>query len=307
MKCFILFLCMAFLLSSCSIYNIANHHVSGKLLNGGLRLREAHLAGYSIRYWDSGKDKPVLVLLHGFGPPTQFQWYKQISALTDDYRLILPNLLYFGGSTADSACYSVADQVKAMQALPDSLGVEKYALCGVSFGGLVAAELALADQNKIEKLILVDAPVKFFTEEDLKPLYKKYNAETPSELLVPRDHRMLKEMLNIAYKHPPKFPLWMFKNVYRKMVLPNMEDRKCVLETLLDEQSKYANRTYRYPFPVLLVWGEEDSLIPLHVGRSLEKHIGPGTRLEVIPNTAHMPNLETPKRFNRLVRSFLEN
>jgi pimeloyl-ACP methyl ester carboxylesterase len=300
------FIYIALFFCSCSTYKIADQHTSHQLSKNGLHLKSLQSGNFNIVYWDSGGDKPVLILLHGFGASTQFQWYKQVGSLTDSYRVILPDLIYFGGSTVNSPISSVGEQVEAIQTLIDQLGIKTFSLCGVSYGGLVAAELALSNQEKIKKMILCDAPVKFMDENDIKLIYEKFNVKSFNELLVPDNYKKLKKLLSIAYLHPPKVPAFMLKSVYRNLYIKQAEGQNSLLNSLDKEKDLFANREYHYQLPVLLIWGAEDNLIPVKVGQELQKHIGANARLEIIPNTAHMANLEAPKAFNKIMIGFLK-
>jgi len=298
-------LIMLITLCSCNTYRIANRYTAKKLHKSGLALNEFHNEKYKISYWDSGGDKPVLILIHGFGASTQFQWFKQVKALKNKYRLILPNLIYFGGSTANPQIFSVAEQVTAMQSLIDNLDVKTYSLCGISYGGLVSAELALLHPEKITKLVLCDAPVKFITMEDLQAACRRFSVNSVNELLIPKDHKQLKPLLRVAYHHPPHVPAFMLKSVYKNMYVPFAKEQNGLLNSLEKQQDIYTAKNYPFPFPVLLIWGANDQLIPVKTGQLLQKHIGNNAKLELIPGTAHMPNLEAPKTFNKVLLDFL--
>lgn len=300
-----IFSVLALSLHSCNSYKIANRHVMRKLEKNGLAAHTADLERYTINYWDSGNDKPVLILLHGFGASGQFHWYRQVEELKN-YRVILPDLLYFGGSIPKSSAYSLVDQVKAMQALIKHLDIKEFFLCGVSYGGLVASELALAESNKVKKLIILDAPVKFITKEDTQPVFQQYNISQPSDLLVPKDYKMLKNLMRIAYRHPPKVPDMLFKDMHKHLYIRQAENQKILLKRLESERGYYESQQYRFKFPVLLIWGEYDELVPKHIGADLQKHIGENSKLEIIPDTAHLPNVEAPEKFNKLLLDFLK-
>lgn len=293
-------------LSSCSTYQIARHMINHKLQRAGLAYKQVDLGVYHLNYWDSEEDKPVLILLHGFGSSTQFQWSNQVAAFHKQYRLILPNLIYFGGSSCDSAVTMVNDQVKAVQALIERLGIKKYSLCGVSYGGLVAAELALHDKGSIQKMILCDAPVKYLDDNDVQLICAKYHEKSVADLLIPNSYKKLKPLMGIAYAHPPNPPVVLFRSFYKNMYNKQREGKQRLIKGLELEKTDFKGRTYQYSFPVLLIWGSDDQLIPVSVGKQLVEHLGKNARLEIIPNTAHMPSLENPEAFNAIVLAFLE-
>lgn len=305
MKQKVTFISMLLILSSCNTYRIASRYTARKLNQSGLVLKEFRAGHYTISYWDSGGDKPVLILIHGFGASTQFQWFRQVGALKDSYRLILPNLIYFGGSTADPQIFSIDEQVKAMQGLIDHLDIQTFSLCGISYGGLISAELGLAAPQKIKKLVLCDAPVKFITTADLRAAAQHFSVRSINELLIPPDHKKLKPLFKVAYAHPPYVPSFMLKSVYKNMYVPFAKEQNGLLNSLESEEPIYTAKNYLFKFPVLLIWGAGDQLIPVTTGRQLQQHIGGNARLEIIPGTAHMPNIEAPKAFNKILLDFL--
>jgi pimeloyl-ACP methyl ester carboxylesterase len=306
MKKFVFLLCFSCLIASCNFYKLAYNHLSKKLKRAGLGYHTAVLQDCTIDYWDSENDKPVLILLHGFGASTEFQWYKQVKDLSKDFRLILPNLLHFGGSSSKTTDFSVASQVKAIQQLVNKLGLKSYYLGGVSYGGLVAAELANEEKDKIKKMIIIDAPLKFFTAEDNKAVLQNFKVADFEELLVPSDPKKLKMLLRVAFEHPPMAPGFMLKSFFDQAVKPRAEEQKKLLRSSINLQSEYLEHEYKFNFPILLIWGEYDKLIPLHVGKDLEQYFGTNSELKIIPNTAHMPILEKPKSTNKIILDFLK-
>ncbi len=282
-----------------------NKYIFRQFSKSGLKQKEIELAGYKINYWDSEENKPVLILIHGFGASTEFQWYQQVQELSVNYRLILPNLLYFGKSNSNPKVYAIKNQVEALQLLLDTLHVDKFNACGVSYGGLVAAELGLQNSGRLEKLVLVDSPVKYFSDKDETIAKSEFNVSSLEELLIPNQYKGLKKLLAVAYHKPPFVPNFILKEMFYSMYNLQVEDKKELLKSLNSTRDLYANQNYFFHIPVLLVWGEADKLIPLHIGKELQQHIGTTARLEVMPNCAHMPALENPKLFNKILINFL--
>ena len=288
------------------IYRITDGLVNLQMKQSGATFHEKQFENYTIKYWDSGGDKPVLLLLQAFTAESKFTWRKQVKALGKKYRLILPNILYFGGSTAHKPDYSVKEQVNAIEELLDDLHINSFFLCGASYGGIIALELALANMERVKKLIIIGAPLKFLTDADRNPVYEKYGVSGRVPLLVPDNHRRAKKLLGIAYINPPPVPAFIFKSIYENLYAPQAEDRRKLLTRLENEQHIYDSKNYHFPFQTLLIWGEKDELVPVHVGKKLKDHIGANARLEIISETAHLPNLENPKVFNEILLEFLE-
>jgi pimeloyl-ACP methyl ester carboxylesterase len=300
---YVLLLC---LLSSCSLsYKIADQKSTRVLKREHLKYHSLDAQKYNITYWDSESDKPVLLLIHGFGTSGNFQWYKEAHALSKNYRLIIVNLLYFG-STAKVPSYNITSQVDAVQLLMEKLKIHSYYLCGSSYGGLVAAELALKEGRRINKLILMDAPVKYLTHEDIDILRMKYHIDDQENLLVPKSPEALQTLMNISYKKKPKLPLFIIRQFYNNNYIPNQKHLHEVYRNILLNDEFFSKKNYHYSCPVLLIWGEEDELVPLHIGYQLQKHIGPNSNFVLVPRAAHLPNLENKNYTNKLILDFLK-
>ena len=151
------------ILSSCSPYKFVDKHTKKKLKKAGLEHFVLDSEDYTFSYWDTGeKEKPVYFLLHGFGSSTNLHWYQQAKLLAKTHRLILPNLLYHGSKVKGQEKYGIQDQVEAMSHLLKELKIDSMVLGGISYGGLVAAELGMQEKEKVRKLTIFSSPVKFF-------------------------------------------------------------------------------------------------------------------------------------------------
>ena len=225
--------------------------------------------------------------------------------LEEHYRVIVPNLLYFGKShPINGDHYALENQVDMMLSLLKDLSIGKFTLCGVSYGGVVSAELARRIPDQINKLVLFDTPVKFFNQQHVDEINANYNVSNFIELFVPEHHRGLKKLLSVAYYKPPKIPVFLFKEFYNQIYKPNLAHIKQLLIYSMNNVGLLSEANYKFSFPTLLIWGSDDDIIPVSVAQLLQNHMN-DCRLEVIPKTKHMPNIENPKQFNKLLINFL--
>lgn len=293
------------MLSSCSSYKLANGHVHRKLERAGMTHYLSDIGDNRISYWDNGSDKPVLLLVHGFGSTASFQWFKQIAALTKDYRIIMPNLLYFGQSKPLTGNkYQLQDQVDVLSDLLNELKVDSFHLCGVSYGGLVSAELAREYPEKLLSLTLFDAPLKFYGKRDIEAICTKYGTETVQDFFVPKDGKGMKTLLSAGFKRTPPIPALFLESFLDAQYLPNSDHLKNLLIQLQADEVMYAKRSYVFEFPVLLIWGEDDDIVSVQRGQQLHEYLI-GSEFHVIPKTKHLPNLDKPRAFNKLFIDFL--
>lgn len=306
MKLFYTVIAMLGLLS-CSTYKIANRHLDRKMEKAEMEISTwTNLDGDVIEYWDSGDTtKPVMLLVHGFGATTKYQWYKQVKMLSKDYRLIAPNLNYFGQSQPVNPNYSVAGQVELLEKLVDFLEIDSLSVFGVSYGGLVGIEFAKRHVDKTTQLLLFDTPVKFADSSNIVAVKEYFNVASVEELFVPSDAKGLNKLMYLATGKKSHIPKGFLTDFYEKCYAYNLEDKRKLITGLLDDLTFYQTSEYAFDCPVLLIWGSEDKVVPLETGEKLQEYLGDQATLKVIQKAAHMPNLTHTKKFNKIVQEFL--
>lgn len=123
----------------------------------GLDSRAIEVDSYTVHYYEGGSGPP-LVLLHGMADEKN-SFAATAAELTDTHRVILPDLQGHGENARDpDRDYSIAGHVAFLDRLIAELGLDRFALGGNSMGGHVSAAYTLAHPEKVEKLILVNAP-----------------------------------------------------------------------------------------------------------------------------------------------------
>ena len=106
------------------------------------------------------RDKPALLLLHGF-PQTHAMWHRVAQRLRHDFFLVLPDLRGYGDSShapglPDHSNYSKRALAQDLIAVMDTLGIAAFALCGHDRGGRVAHRLALDHPARVRRLCVID-------------------------------------------------------------------------------------------------------------------------------------------------------
>ncbi len=294
-------------LISCSTYKIVERHLNRKMDKAGLNLHFDDVAsGAKIEYWDSqDTTKPTLLLVHGFGATTKYQWYKQVKLLSRKYRVVAPNLNYFGRTIPDSANYTVAGQVETLEALLDHLEIDTCVLMGVSYGGLVSAELAHQTQRTIPQMILFDTPTKFADSGDIVKVKEYFETPSIEELFVPSEPKGLNKLMFLATGKKRKIPTKFLDEFHEKSYVYNLDDKRKLITGLLADMEKYRQREYHFNMPILLIWGKEDKVVPVKTGQQLQSYFGDNARLKVVDGAAHMPNMTHRREFNMYVEVFL--
>ncbi len=290
--------------SSCSLYDITEKRIREYFSSVGLTSALFKTKDTTLHYWIGGKGKPI-VILHGFGTDSRFQWVSQVGELAKKYSVIMPDLVYFDKSSSSSGDFSVDFQAKTILELLNSLNAEEFFLMGASYGGLVGITLTDMAPEKVKSLILCDSPVKFYTNKHNEKALEKFSVSSIEELLVPSTPEGLPRLLSLAYRNPPIFPTIYLRDTFDKMFTIQTEEKRNLLRYLKDYEDEFLKKEYEVKCKTLLVWGEYDLLIPPEIGKKLKSYLKNDTRLEVFKNTAHMPNMEKPALFNKLILEFL--
>ena len=248
-------------------------------------------SGIELEVVRRGLGRPILVL-HGFqtvDPEARF-----VGLLARHGAVIAPSGPGFGHSPRPKDFDTVYDLVHLYLEVLDNLPGEKATLVGFSFGGWLAAELAVACSHRIDKLVLVD-PVGI----------KISDRETPDILDV--FNRSPDEVRRASWHDPEKFaPDFNAMSDEALTVYARNREALCL----------YAWHPYMYnpqlprwlgriKVPTLLIWGESDRVVTPEYGRAYSRLI-PGSRFELIEAAGHHPEIEQPGMFVELVSRFLE-
>lgn len=171
-----------------------------------------------IHFWTGGKDSEHVLLIHGFGHNALLTWNLQAIPLSHDFRLVLPDLLWFGKSTSETRDPTVGFQVKNIMELMDSLSIERFHVVGISYGGLIAANLANDHPDRILKLVLVNSPATTMRPGDYSDLLKRTGLKHIRDLMFPEDIDGLRRNNRMMYRYPPHLPLLVLEDIRRHMM-----------------------------------------------------------------------------------------
>ena len=105
------------------------------------------------------QDAPAIFFLHGF-PESARTWRYQLADLAKDFRVFAPDQRGFARSSrpVGTENYTPDKPVADLFALADALGIDRFTLVGHDWGGAIAWGAALADQRRVERLVIVNAP-----------------------------------------------------------------------------------------------------------------------------------------------------
>jgi len=258
-------------------------------------LKEEVVFGQKIKYLDAGSG-PVVVLLHGLGGNST-NWAFTTPALTQKFRVIVPDQVGFGQSDKPLINYRVGTYVDFLDKLLGQLKVERATLVGNSMGGWVAAAYAVKYPAKVEKLVLVDsagfAPPKDFDLAALSGL----NPSTREEM---------KRLAGMVFYNPLlKSDAAVDVLLAQRMSAGDGYTIQRLVESIYHNEDMLDGKLAGLKQPVLIVWGREDGLTPLaREGEKFRREL-PGAQWVVFDGCGHVPQFEKAAEFNAALLKFL--
>ena len=260
--------------------------------------------GLQVHYKATGPEgAPALLLLHGFGSSLQ-AWDDWSVKLEQKYRVIRLDLPGFGLTGASPANdYSEEKDLATLTHFADKLGLEKFSVMGHSMGGKMAWSLAASQPERVQALVLM-APDGFPETKDIGT--KPYEVTAVMGL--------------IKYVFP--------KYLVRKSIEPAFSDADALNDALVNRyfdmlrapgvRGAILNRSnqtiYTDPVPrlkaikapTLLIWGEQDQMIPSTNAQSYA-HVLSNSTTVIVPKLGHLLQEEQPDKGLTAVMQFLDS
>jgi len=258
----------------------------------------------------SGQGLPVVIGLHG-GPGLDGSKLRyQLSPLADAAQIVVPDQRGHGRSDHGSAeTWNLASWAADVKSLSDALEVEHPVVLGVSFGGFVAQQYAATYPEQAAALILISTATRFAGPDETATRFQEVGGEAaaevfwrswekPSEENAEEWRRVIGPLMSVAKQPDPMLAKLRAARVATMDVNVHfMAEGKA-----MDLRERLA--TVRCP--TLVVNGEQDPLVPPHLGREIVEAIPEHlARLEVIPDASHDVFADNPTRSYGVIREFL--
>ena len=275
--------------------------------NPTLELKLVGIDEGTISYAVTGKGPPLL-LLHGFGGEI-WMWEKQVAALSKRYSLYIPDLLGYGYSDRPKVDYTPSLFLGMVRQFMDRLGVSSASLIGNSMGGGIAWAFALTHPERVDKLVLIDSIPPQVVPAVRNRLLRWFLAIRHVPLLAYlaialRTRRMMRVALTQIVYNDRLITDMVVERQYRISRLAGTARVMASTICYADEVARYADVLEALFKPTLIIWGEQDEVFPVAVGKQLHASIR-DSELVVITGSGHMPMWEKPDETNRAILEFL--
>lgn len=264
--------------------------------------------GLHLHYQQFGeRTAPVLLLIHGYTASTAV--WRTVAPLFSErgFQVVALDLIGFGYSSKPAWFdYSIQSQARVVSRFMNRLGIGKATIVGSSYGGAVASTLALDYPERVEKLVLVGSvcnddakrhPVlRLANLPGMGEVISAFLIDSPRFLrhrlqntLAPANHHLITDERIQAIRRPLRA-----RDAHRSVLMTARSWNACRIE----QDAQFISQ------PTLLVWGENDTIIPIQNGYRLHDAIL-NSRLVVFKDCGHVPQEEKPENFVEVVAGFV--
>jgi pimeloyl-ACP methyl ester carboxylesterase len=267
------------------------------------------LHGHEIGYRSAGTG-PALLLLHGIANSSE-TWSAVLPALAERFTVIAPDLLGHGASAAPPGDYSLGAHASGARDLVTALGHDRVTIVGHSLGGGVAMQFAYQFPERSERLVLVSSGGLGREVHLLLRAAALPGADWVLPVLASRPLLGIGRGFGSVLRRARIGPTGDLDVLARGFAsLDSAGSRQAFLHTVRSVIEPSGQRVSAHNrlalagrLPTLIVWGEQDSIIPPAHGEAAHLAMS-GSRFVAFPGAGHMPHDDAPDRFVELLVDF---
>ncbi len=252
--------------------------------------RTVDVRGITTHMFEAGSPAAApLLYLHGLGSGNL--WLEFHRTLAQNFHVFAPDTPGFGLTERPNWMRDMSDYILYFRDLLDTLGLDKAIVVGHSLGGWMAAELAVWYPERLDKLVLSNAAGIRVKGMPIADVF----AMNPQELLM----TCFDDFSAAMPLMPAEFNTDYLLSQYRQLT---------TLASLAwnpGYDPKLERRLQRITCPTLIIWGQNDRFIPSVYGDNFHRLIA-NSQLVKLEGTGHMPMLEKPAEWSRVISEFLQ-
>jgi pimeloyl-ACP methyl ester carboxylesterase len=274
-----------------------------------LPTRNLEVGKHRIRCVDVGAGRVPVVLLHGTASSLEM-WAHTVPALAERHRVIALDMVGFGYSSRPDGPLSPGLLADVVRWTLEILEIGRAHLVGLSLGGAVALRLALDRPEMAATLTLVGSAG---LGDGAHPLFRLLSVPVIGELLSRPSLAGTRYLVRQCFADPAHVDDALVDFSHSLACMPG--SRRSLLSGIRslgifgrlhpDVKEAYGGRLHELRAPTLLIWGEEDRILPARHARQAHERI-PGSELHILPGCGHLVQIECAGRFNALLSEFLE-
>jgi len=245
---------------------------------------------------DGNEDKPVAILVHSLGTDHSL-WDRQSEDLLPHFRVLRCDVRGHGATEAPAGDYTIAMLSADVLALADKLGIQRFALCGLSLGGMIGQWLGANTPERLTHLVLANTSARFPAPEIMEARRKAALATGMQSFADAALQRgFLAESLAA---NPP----WVASMRAVLLATDPVGYAGCCAAIRDMNQLDLLPKVH---VPTLVIGGDRDISTPWEGHGDVLANDIPGAKAVRLP-TAHLSNLERPQEFSAAILSFLRD
>lgn len=240
--------------------------------------------GLNIHLVTIGSGDKAIILLHGWGQ--DLRTFKALSDfLSSNYSLYLIDLPGFGQSDEPQRPFNLDDYLEILDQIIKQYKIENPLILGHSFGGRIAIKYQSV-YKKASKLVLVSSagirPKRSFSYYYRVYQYKLYQRIFKLKPFRKWRDQVLSKFGSTDYQNASPMMKQVLVNVVNEDLTPHLK---------------------QIDIPVLLFWGEKDTVTPIEQAKRMEKYLRDGG-LVIVPGSGHFPYLDQPYLLAKAIEAF---
>ena len=229
----------------------------------------------------------IIILLHGlFGALSN--WKSVVDIFSKKYRVIIPRIPLTEVNVKEANLESLT---KSVSNFIEKFKLKNFTLIGNSLGGHIGLIYTIQNPAKVKRLVLTGS----------SGLYENsFGGSFPKR----GDYNYINERVNHTFYNPDILTKKYVDNIFE--TLNNNEKCLNIITIARSAQrNNLAKKLYKIKCPTFLIWGLNDTITPPSVAHQFNKMI-PKSKLKFIDRCCHAPMMERPKKFNSILKSFLD-
>jgi len=258
---------------------------------------KAKINGIDAYYEIHGKEgAPWLTLSHSLACSVRM-WDEQIASFKDRYRILAYDSRGHGQTEAPSGAYTLEQLADDLKGLLDHLKIAKTHYCGLSMGGMIGQTFALKYPGILQTLVLADTSSRIPPE--VGPMWEERIKVAQTQGMQPLVQPTLERWLTASYRSAHPETVARIGKLIADTPVPGYVGCCHAIPKL-----NLTARLKEIKAPIQIIVGADDQGTPVAMSQAIHDN-APGSRLDILPNAAHLSNIEQPAAFDRALAEFL--
>ncbi len=265
--------------------------------------RELNVAGHKVTVAQAGEGPP-LVYLHGFADvhAAAVDWLPFHAQLAQSFTVVAPAHPGCAGSDEDESIETIDDVAFRYFEILDALELPRFDLVGTCFGGWIAAELAVRNPERVNRLVLIGASGLYLAGRPIGDLFWEIQPKDGS------DATGLRRLLFAQPESPEALAMFPDRRSDIALELSRYKAMRFCSRVGFSPpyfyNRKLRARLARYTRPALVLSGDADRMVPVEHAHAYREGLA-GSVLALLPGCGHSPQVEQPQQTAAALRAFL--